>query len=105
MSPYGVAIASVASTLILIWLIDLLIGYPLLILLVVPIALSLILSGLRPGLVALAISIIFGDYLFIEPTREFTFHSEGLLLTTFLFTGTLLMYFIVLRRTNRPCSK
>lgn len=101
MAPYGLAVVSVISTMVLIWLIDSLVGYPLLILLIVPIAVSLTLAGVRPGFAALAISVILGDFLFIEPTHQFTFHNEGLLLTVFLFAGSMLMYFTVLRRAKR----
>jgi hypothetical protein len=33
-----------------------------------------------PGLAALVLSAVVGDYLFVEPVRRFTFHNEGLVL-------------------------
>ena len=105
MARYRFPVVAVALTFALIALTDWAFGFPALILLIVPIALSFICAGRGPGIVALGVAVVGGDYLFVEPARQFTFHSEGLMLTLFLSLGTLLMYFTAIRRDGRPRSE
>ncbi len=101
---YSSPIVAVAVTLALVTLTEWAFGFPPLILLIAPIALTFIYAGRGPGFVALATAAVGGDYLFVEPARQFTFHSEGLVLTLFLSVGTLFMYFSV-RRDGRQRSE
>jgi K+-sensing histidine kinase KdpD len=103
MARYGFAVAIVAVTLALVGTVDRLLGFPPLVFLVAPIAVILPLSGLRPALTALVLGAVFGDYLFVEPVRQFTFYNEGLVLTLYLSAGGLFMY---LRRpsTDEDCA-
>ena len=103
MARYSFPVVAVAVTMVSITLTEWAFGFPALILLIVPIALTFICAGRGPGFVALAVAVVGGDYVFVEPARQFTFHSEGLVLTLFLSVGTLLI-FTAIRRDGRPRS-
>lgn len=83
MARYSFPIVAVAVTLVLVTLVEWALGFPPLIFLIAPIALTFICAGPGPGVVALAVAAVAGDYLFVEPVRQFTFHNEGLVLTLF----------------------
>jgi len=104
MARYSFPIVAVAATLMLVTLAEWVLGFPPLILLIAPIALTFIFAGRGPGVVALAVAAVIGDDLFVEPVRQFTFHSEGLVLTLFLSAGTLFMHATAVQRDGRPRS-
>jgi K+-sensing histidine kinase KdpD len=83
--------------------VDRALGVPPLILLIAPIALALVSAGCGPACVALAVAAVAGDYLFIDPAGQFTFH-EGIVLTVYLSAGALFMYVAAARRDDRPRS-
>lgn len=67
MARYSFPIVAVAVTLVLVTFVDWAFGFPPLVLLIAPIALTFTFAGRGPGFVALAIAAVAGDYLFVEP--------------------------------------
>ena len=104
MARYSFSIVAVAVTLVLVMFVDRALGFPPLILLIAPIALTFLHAGRGPGFVALAVAAVAGDYLFVDPTGQFTFHNAGIILTVYLSAGALIMYFTAIRRDGRPRS-
>lgn len=84
---YVLPLVGVAATTGMIALMQRWLGIPPLILLVVPIATSMQLSGVGPTLVAVASAALIGDYLFVEPFHEVTVHTNGLRLLLCLAMG------------------
>jgi K+-sensing histidine kinase KdpD len=105
MGRYSFAGAIVAVTLALVGILDRLLGFPPLVLLFAPIAVILPLAGVRPTIAALVLSAVLGDYLFVEPVRQFTFYSEGFVLSLYLAAGGVFTYVVVHRRTRSLQAK
>jgi K+-sensing histidine kinase KdpD len=100
MGRYSFAGAIVAVTLAFVGVLDRLLGFPPLVLLFAPIAVILPLARVGPTVAALVLSAVLGDYLFVEPVRQFTFYSEGFVLSLYLAVGAVFTYAVVHRRTR-----
>ena len=81
MARHSFPIVVVAVTLVLIMFVDRALGFPPLILLIAPIAITLAYAGRGPGFVALAVAAVASDYVFVDPAGRFTLHNEGVVLT------------------------
>ena len=79
--PYTASVMVVMAAGFAVFVIDLLLGFPPLIILGGAPAICFVMLGVRPGVVALLLSALMSDFFFVDPVLTFTRHS--LILTAY----------------------
>ena len=80
-------LANVALAAVAVAVFERLLGFPPLILFIVPVAIVFRVSGFRAALATAITGAVVGDYFFVAPLGHVTIHAEGLRLLVLLLLG------------------
>ena len=94
MARLNLIIVNVSLALLAVAVFQRLLGFPPLILFIVPVAIVFPVSGFGAALAATMTGAVVGDYFFVAPLGHVTVHAEGLRLLFMLLLGTVVVHLV-----------